>query len=169
MDVRRRGVCGETLDAREELDEGTGESDFSTLEKVRNVEIMPPSTYNRRIPEELEQIVLKALARDVDDRYQTAMDLHDDLQSFMYTNGNFFSRKDLSAYMRKAFADEIAKESAREEEYRRMEADGSLSRGANPGSGLEAFDDLEPIEPSQPSAQHHSAPPARAASVSAQP
>lgn len=46
-----------------------GESDFSTLEKVRNVEIMPPSTYNRRIPEELEQIVLKALAKDVDDRY----------------------------------------------------------------------------------------------------
>lgn len=134
-----------------------GESDFSTLEKVRNVEIMPPSTYNRRIPEELEQIVLKALAKDVDDRYQTAMDLHDDLQSFMYTSGNFFSRKDLSAYMRKAFADEIAKESAREEEYRRMEANGMLpvveDGASTPESGLEAFDDLEPIEASQPSVQ----------------
>ncbi|MEQ8894248.1 MAG: hypothetical protein RID93_41740 [Sandaracinaceae bacterium] len=107
-------LCGERL--------FVGESDFSTLEKVRNVEIMPPSTYNRRIPEELEQIVLKALAKDVDDRYQTAMDLHDDLQSFMYTSGNFFSRKDLSAYMRMAFAEEIAKESARVEEYRSMEA-----------------------------------------------
>jgi eukaryotic-like serine/threonine-protein kinase len=125
-----------------------GESDFSTLEKVRNVEIMPPSTYNRRIPEELEQIVLKALAKDVDDRYQTAMDLHDDLQSFMYTSGNFFSRKDLSAYMRKGFAEEIAKESQREEEYRRMEAE--AARG---GSGLEAFADLEPA-------------PAKAASIS---
>ena len=41
-----------------------GESDFSTLEKVRNVEILPPSTYNRRIPEELERIVLKALTKD---------------------------------------------------------------------------------------------------------
>ncbi len=129
-----------------------GESDFSTLEKVRNVEIMPPSTYNRRIPEELEQIVLKALAKDVDDRYQTAMDLHDDLQSFMYTSGNFFSRKDLSAYMRKAFAEEIAKESAREEEYRKMEAE-----AAKGGSGLDAFADLEPapakaanISPPQP-------------------
>jgi serine/threonine protein kinase len=140
-----------------------GESDFSTLEKVRNVEIMPPSTYNRRIPEELEQIVLKALAKDVDDRYQTAMDLHDDLQSFMYTSGNFFSRKDLSAYMRKAFADEIAKETAREEEYRRMEADGALGRPAasGPSSGLEAFADLEPLEASQPSG-HGVAPPAQA-------
>ena len=27
-----------------------GESDFSTLEKVRNVEILPPSTYNQKIP-----------------------------------------------------------------------------------------------------------------------
>jgi len=99
-----------------------GESDFSTLEKVRNVEIMPPSTYNRRIPEELEQIVLKALSKDVDDRYQTAMDLHDDLQSFMYTSGNFFARKDLSAYMRKGFSDEIAKETVRDEQYQKITA-----------------------------------------------
>ena len=33
-----------------------GESDFSTLEKVRNVEIMPPSSYNKKIPAELERI-----------------------------------------------------------------------------------------------------------------
>ena len=36
-----------------------GESDFSTLEKVRNVEIMPPSSYNKKIPQELERIVLR--------------------------------------------------------------------------------------------------------------
>lgn len=132
-----------------------GESDFSTLEKVRNVEIMPPSTYNRRIPEELEQIVLKALAKDVDDRYQTAMDLHDDLQSFMYTSGNFFARKDLSAYMRKSFADEIAKETARDEEYRRLEAPGSSS------SGLEAFDDLPPSKEQRLPARSPPPPPPR--------
>src|SRR6184192_2251421 len=62
-----------------------GESDFSTLEKVKNVEIMPPSAYNRKIPEEIERIVLKALAKDVDDRYQNAIDLHDELQAFVYT------------------------------------------------------------------------------------
>lgn len=127
-----------------------GESDFSTLEKVKNVEIMPPSTYNRRIPDELEQIVLKALAREPEDRYQTAMDLHDDLQSFMYTSGNFFSRKDLSAYMRKAFAEEIAKETAREEEYRRMEAE--VGRPSGVSSGLEAFDNIQPATALNPAA-----------------
>jgi serine/threonine protein kinase len=83
-----------------------GESDFSTLEKVRNVEIMPPSTFNRNIPEELEQIVLKALAREVEDRYQTAMELHDDLQSFMYTFGDLFGRKEQAAFLREHFPDE---------------------------------------------------------------
>ncbi|MBI5486117.1 MAG: protein kinase [Deltaproteobacteria bacterium] len=84
-----------------------GESDFSTLEKVRNVEIMPPTTYNRAIPEELERIVLKTLAKEKEDRYQTAMDLHDDLQSFMYTIESFFSQKDLAAYLRKAFPEDV--------------------------------------------------------------
>ena len=64
-----------------------GESDFSTLEKVRNVEILPPSSFNQRIPAELERIVLKALAKDVEDRYQNAIDLHDDLQAFLYSIG----------------------------------------------------------------------------------
>ncbi|MEM9189964.1 MAG: serine/threonine-protein kinase [Myxococcota bacterium] len=138
-DIFAVGICLYELLTGERL--FVGESDFSTLEKVRNVEIMPPSTYNRRIPEELEQIVLKALAKDVDDRYQTAMDLHDDLQSFMYTSGNFFARKDLNGYMRKTFAEEIAKESARDEQYRRMEAP-----RAEQASGLEAFDDLPSAE-----------------------
>jgi len=97
-----------------------GESDFSTLEKVRNVEILPPSTYNRRIGDELERIVMKALAKDVDDRYQNAIDLHDDLQAFMYTAGEFYSRKDLAAWMKRVFVQEIEEESAKLEQYRHM-------------------------------------------------
>ena len=97
-----------------------GESDFSTLEKVRNVEILPPSTYNRKIQPELERIVLKALAKDVDDRYQNAIDLHDELQAFVYTTGEFYSRKDLAAWMKKTFAKEIAEETAKLEAYRQM-------------------------------------------------
>ena len=87
-----------------------GESDFSTLEKVRNVEIVPPSSYNKRIPEELEKIILKTLSKDVEDRYQGAMDLHDDLQSWMYTSGNFFARKDLGAFQQQIFKEDIEKE-----------------------------------------------------------
>ncbi|MCA9671520.1 MAG: PEGA domain-containing protein [Myxococcales bacterium] len=97
-----------------------GESDFSTLEKVRNVEILPPSTYNRKIGEELEQIVLKALAKDVEDRYQNAIDLHDDLQAYMYSSGEFYSRKDLASWQKQTFAREIEDESKKLEAYRQM-------------------------------------------------
>ncbi len=147
MEIDRRsdvfgvGICLYELLTGERL--FVGESDFATLEKVRNVDIMPPSTYNRRVPEDLEQIVLKALARDRDERYQTAMQLHDDLQSFMYTSGNFFSRKDLSLYMHRVFAEEIDKESARDQEYAGMEMGAGIEE-AEP-TGLHAFDEIEPV------------------------
>jgi serine/threonine protein kinase len=89
-----------------------GETDFSTLEKVRNVEIIPPSSFNAGIPEKLERIVLKALEKNVEDRYQNAIDLHDDLQLFMHSVGQFSSRKDLSAWMKRTFAEEMPSEGA---------------------------------------------------------
>jgi hypothetical protein len=107
-----------------------GESDFSTLEKVRNVEILPPSTYNRKIPDELERIVLKALAKDVEDRYQNAIDLHDELQAFVYTAGEFYSRKDLAGWMKKTFGREIEEETAKLESYRQLKAPASRSATA---------------------------------------
>jgi serine/threonine protein kinase len=97
-----------------------GETDFSTLEKVRNVEIVPPSSYNKKIPAELERLMLKALARDPEDRYSNAIDLHDDLQSFLYSIGEFYSRKDLAGWMKKTFAAEIEEDNAKIEQYRQI-------------------------------------------------
>src|SRR3984885_6468686 len=119
-DIFSVGICLYELLTAERL--FVGESDFSTLEKVRNVEILPPSTYNRRIPEELERICLKALAKDVEDRYQNAIDLHDDLQAFMYTAGEFYSRKDLGGWMKRVYDDEIEEETAKIESYRQLKA-----------------------------------------------
>lgn len=87
-----------------------GESDFSTLEKVRNVEIMPPTTYNRRIPDELEAIVLKALAREPEERYQSAGEVQEDLSRLLASGGHIFSRRDLAQYMKGCFNDDMARE-----------------------------------------------------------
>ncbi|HWE26659.1 MAG TPA: PEGA domain-containing protein, partial [Polyangia bacterium] len=126
-----------------------GESDFSTLEKVRNVEILPPSTYNRRITDELERIVLKALAKDVDDRYQNAIDLHDDLQAFMYTAGEFYSRKDLAAWMKRVFVKEMEEESAKLEQYRHMPVPPVAPSVQQPMPGIAT----QPERPRKPSGQ----------------
>jgi serine/threonine protein kinase len=119
-DIFSVGICLYEMLTAERL--FVGESDFSTLEKVRNVEILPPSTYNRRIPEELERICLKALAKDVEDRYQNAIDLHDDLQAFMYTAGEFYSRKDLGLWMKRIYDEEIKGEQSRVESYAKIPA-----------------------------------------------
>ena len=44
-----------------------GESDFSTLEKVRNARSRRRAQFNPNIPAGLEQVVLKALAREPED------------------------------------------------------------------------------------------------------
>ena len=61
-DVFAIGVCLYEMLTGERL--FVGERDFSVLEKVRKAEVPPPRQYNRKIPEELEKIVLKALARE---------------------------------------------------------------------------------------------------------
>ncbi|HTU58373.1 MAG TPA: serine/threonine-protein kinase, partial [Polyangiales bacterium] len=118
-DVFGVGICLYELLTGERL--FAAETDFATLEKVKAGVITPPSSFNPRVPEELEQIVLRALAKDRDARYESALALHDALQAFIHTSGSLFGRKDLGLYMHRVFADEIEKENAREEAYARIE------------------------------------------------
>ena len=97
-----------------------GDTDRAAQAKVRAAEILAPSTYNRKIPGELERIVLKALASTPAARYPSALDLHDELQAFVYTAGEFYSRKDLGGWMKRAFAKELDDEAARLEGFRQL-------------------------------------------------
>jgi len=47
-------------------------TDYETLDRVRRLEVPPPSTYNPQCPRELDEIVMTALARDPDMRWQSA-------------------------------------------------------------------------------------------------
>ncbi|HSA23104.1 MAG TPA: protein kinase, partial [Myxococcota bacterium] len=114
-----------------------GESDFSTLEKVRNVEILPPSTYNRKIPDTLEKIVLKALSKAPEDRYQSAYDMQEELQRFLILNKTNFARKDLANYMKRAFKADIERAVQRQAEYQQFTPDAledEVSLPTSPGS-----------------------------------
>ena len=79
-------------------------------------------------------MMMKALAKDPEDRYSNAIDLHDDLQSFLYSIGEFYSRKDLAGWMKKTFAAEIEEDNAKLESYRQIAAPvaapGEVSRRA---------------------------------------
>jgi eukaryotic-like serine/threonine-protein kinase len=132
-DVFAIGVCLYEMLTGERL--FVGDSDFSVLEKVRKAEVTPPSTYNRRVPEQLEKIVLKALARDVDTRYQYANELADDLQRFLITSDSIFSRKDLMQYMKSTFAEEVEREKMRLQEYAEIKPPEGIAVAAEMGFG----------------------------------
>jgi len=133
-DVFAIGVCLYEMLTGERL--FVGDSDFSVLEKVRKVEVLPPTTYNRKIPEALEKIVMKALAKDVDDRYQYASELGDDLQRFLITSEAIFSRKDLAQYMKATFAEEYEREKQRMMEYGDIRAPEGMLAAAEMGFGM---------------------------------
>ncbi len=60
-----------------------GDNHQITFYRVLNMEIPPPSQLRPEIPPELDRIVLKALERDRDKRYQTAQDMARDLDAFL--------------------------------------------------------------------------------------
>jgi serine/threonine protein kinase len=57
-----------------------GSTELSILEAVRQGQIARPRGLNPRIPESLENVVMKALARDADERYQDAGEMHRGLE-----------------------------------------------------------------------------------------
>ncbi|MDQ3369900.1 MAG: serine/threonine protein kinase [Myxococcota bacterium] len=85
-----------------------GDTEFALMEKVRKAEVPPPSNFNRRVTPELDAITLKALARDVADRYQSAAQLAAALDALIA--GYRFDPKELRQFMRQLFRKEYAKE-----------------------------------------------------------
>ena len=95
----------------------TGESDFSTLEKVRHAQVAPPSQVVAGVPQQFDDILMRALARDPADRWQTAGELHEALQEFLVTQRPPFTSGKLSAWMSTAFAKELEKEKDKLDSY----------------------------------------------------
>ncbi len=109
-----------------------GDSDFATLEKVRNVDIKVPSIFNHAVPTLLDDIVMKTLSRDPEDRFGWASELQEQLQGFLTQQEPVFTSKDLARWMKETFAEELAREQAQLEQYKRVGRDGRLSPPAAP-------------------------------------
>ena len=83
-----------------------GESDMTILDQVRNVKAQPPSSKNPDVPKRVDSIVLKALAKSPEDRYQNASDLQRDLESVLYTFSPAPGSADLAIFMHHLQAEE---------------------------------------------------------------
>jgi serine/threonine protein kinase len=81
----------------------TGSNEAAILRKVRDCQIPPIRKINPTVPQELERIVMKSLAKDRNIRYQTAANFHRDLNRFLNTQYPDFSPQDFSAFVKDAF------------------------------------------------------------------
>ncbi len=82
-----------------------GENDLQTVEKVRQCDVPPPSLQNPLCPQELDAIVLRALAPDRNDRFQSASEMADALDDIVHATR--FQPTHMSQVMRELFPTEM--------------------------------------------------------------
>ncbi len=76
-----------------------GETDMSVLESVREGDVATPSSRGAEVPRRVDQIVLKALAKNPQERYQNASEFEKDLHAVLYTYQPSPGPADLAIYM----------------------------------------------------------------------
>ncbi len=96
-----------------------GDSDLTVLEKVRAAAASPPSAANSEVPKSLDVIVLKALAREPEDRYANASDLLRDLEQVLYSYTPAPGSADLAIFLHRMQSEEAAVAEAKAREAAR--------------------------------------------------
>jgi serine/threonine protein kinase len=88
-------IAGKDLDARSDIFSAgviahelltarplfASKNEYQTIVNVQKAEILPPSAFNQAVPPELDHVVLRALARDREQRYGSAAQMRDDLHA----------------------------------------------------------------------------------------
>lgn len=78
-------------------------SDFEVMQAIVSDEVPLPSTLRPDLPPEVDAIVMKLLARAPADRYQTADELNESIESVAVRTGSSLSTASLGRYMRELF------------------------------------------------------------------
>ncbi len=91
----------------------TGDSEVAILKSITEGKIYAPSYFKADIPEAVEAILMRALEKDRDRRYQTAWDMQYDLDQFLSQYEFTPSNIHLSNFLKQLFNDELEEEKSR--------------------------------------------------------
>jgi eukaryotic-like serine/threonine-protein kinase len=126
-------------------------SDMATLRAVTECVVAPPSAVNTRVPQDLDPIVMKALARTPAERFQHAVELQLALEGWLLEHQLPASSAQVAAFMRELYGDRLEAEKAAgqplpdlseswsiEEEFASRRRSGSRPRASGPSAELTA-------------------------------
>ena len=90
----------------------SGENDLQVLKMIESAatHVKAPSTVNPEIPKELDYVVLKSLAKQREQRYQTAEEFRRALHKFIYAYNPDFNPADLAYYAKDLFKNDIVED-----------------------------------------------------------
>ncbi len=78
------------------------------LDKVMNADVTPIRKHCPELPPEIERILMMALAQSRSKRYQSAKQMGDDLEHYMYDKGFGPTNQTLAAHLRETFPDKAS-------------------------------------------------------------
>jgi serine/threonine-protein kinase len=127
-----------------------GETDYQTVELVRQARVPSIGALNPEIDGELEGIVRKALAKDVNDRFQNAADLGEALAQYLFGHRMKVTARDIAGLVRETQTDMMRSRSKEPkdslidgliiDEMQKMTSllgdDGGAAQGSNPEGSM---------------------------------
>ncbi len=87
-----------------------GASEFETLKLICEKEYPRPSEVKPNFPPELDRIIMKALEKDREKRYQSAREMQSDLEAFVREERIPVSQISLTQWMQSLFEDKLAQQ-----------------------------------------------------------
>lgn len=91
-----------------------GETDLQTLDQVKQGRVPPLAPIRAEVTPDLEQLLLKALAKDPDDRYQDAHDFGDALTRYLFAHQLHVTNRDLAQLVQRCQEESAGKGSGTE-------------------------------------------------------
>src|SRR6185312_11960739 len=119
-----------------------GQSEFETLKLIVDKEYPRPSEVRPGYPPALERIVMQALAKHREDRYQSARDMQADIEAFVRDERIPVSAVSLTSWMQHLFEDKLAQQKEALQDIKQLadviaaqHAGSGDEVGPGPGSG----------------------------------
>ena len=97
-----------------------GDNEFETLQMVKHPDIPPPSEKNPQVPPRVDDIVLRALHEDRNQRFQSAAKFADALNGFVSNIDRPYTREHLARWMSETFHEELQEERRKRKLYREI-------------------------------------------------